>query len=257
MSHLTVAERRNAIIELLNESGRVKVNNLSEQFGVTGVAIRSDLAELEKKGLLTRVHGGAITSYKSYYDMSFVQRSNTNAPEKKAIARAISSMIHNNDTIMMNAGTTPLFVMRELGDKVVTIVTNSIALALEGSKKPNLKILLLGGNVDASYQFTYGLSALRELDRYTADVLVLSVDGVDVEKGITTFYHEEAELCKKMIKNAKQTVVAADFSKIDRVAFAEVDSIMAIDKIVTNKKDDMSPVLEQLRALDIEVIDVS
>lgn len=256
MSHLTVTERRNAIIELLNDTGRVRVNDLSEQFGVTGVVIRNDLGELEKNGMLTRVHGGAITSYKSYFDMSLVQRSNTNAAEKRAIAKAVAEMIHNHDTIMMNAGTTPLFVLREIADKTVTIVTNSIALALEGAKNPNFKILLLGGNVDPSYQYTYGLSALRELDRYTADILVLSVDGVDVEKGITTFYHEEAELCKKMIRNAKQTIVAADFSKIDRVAFAEVDAVTSIDKIVTNKNNTMSPVLEQLRALDIEVIDV-
>lgn len=256
MFHLSVTERRDAIVELLGEVGRVSVNELSERFGVTGVVIRTDLTELEKKGLLTRVHGGAITSYKSYYDMSLVQRSNTNSAEKKAIARAIAEMINNNDTIMMNAGTTPIFVMRELADKNITIVTNSIALSLEAAKHPNLKILLLGGNVDASYQFTYGLSALRELDRYTADVFILSVDGVDIEKGITTFYHEEAELCKKMIKNAKQTIVAADFSKIDRVAFAEVDSITAIDKIVTNKKNTMSSVLKKLRDLNIEVIDV-
>lgn len=256
MSHLTVTERRNAILELLNDTGRVRVNDLSEKFGVTGVVIRNDLGELEKNGMLTRVHGGAITSYKSYFDMSLVQRSNTNAVEKRAIAKAVAKMIHNHDTIMMNAGTTPLFVLREIKDKTVTIVTNSIALALEGAKNANFKLLLLGGNVDPSYQYTYGLSALRELDRYTADILVLSVDGVDVEKGITTFYHEEAELCKKMIRNAKRTIVAADFSKIDRVAFAEVDAVTSIDKIVTNKNNTMSPVLEQLRALDIEVIDV-
>ena len=88
----SVAERRNAIIEILNEKGRVSVKELSALFSVSSVIIRTDLDELEKQDMLTRVHGGAITSYKSYYDMGIVQRSNTNAEEKEAIAQRISKM---------------------------------------------------------------------------------------------------------------------------------------------------------------------
>ncbi len=256
MSFLTVTERRNKIIEILNECGRVNVNDLSTRFEVSGVVIRTDLSELERQGLLTRVHGGAITSYKSYYDMSLVQRSNTNAFEKKNIAKEINKMINDNDTLMMNAGTTPLFVMREISDKKVTIVTNSIALAVEGAKNPNFKILLIGGDVDSSYQFTYGTSALRELERYTADTLILSVDGIDAERGFTTFYHHEAELCKSMIKNSKRTIVAADYNKIDRVAFAEVEAISSVDTIVTNENNITKATIKKLRALGVEVLTV-
>ncbi len=254
MAHFTVTERRNSIIEILNENGRVNVNDLSKEFEVSGVVIRTDLSELEKQGMLTRVHGGAITSYKSYYDMNLVQRSNTNAQEKQKIAKEINKMIKDNDTIIMNAGTTPIFVMREISDKKVTIVTNSIALALEGSKNPNFNILLIGGDVDSSYQFTYGTTALREIERYTADILILSVDGIDIEKGFSTFYHHEAELCKSMIRNSKRRIVAADFSKIDRVAFAEVDALTSVDTIVTNEKNVMQSTLKKLRAAGVEVI---
>jgi 23S rRNA pseudoU1915 N3-methylase RlmH len=130
--NLTSLERRNKILELLNESGKVTVNELSSIFKISNVAIRQDLTELEKQGMLTRVHGGAITSYKSYYDMSLMQRLNTNSNEKVSIGKKINEMVKDNDTIMMNAGTTPIFVMRELSDKRLTIVTNSIALAVEG-----------------------------------------------------------------------------------------------------------------------------
>ena len=78
---LSVQERRNKILELLHENGRVSVNDLSRLFEVSGVIIRADLAELEKQDLLSRVHGGAIMGYQSYYNMSLVQRSNTNAVE--------------------------------------------------------------------------------------------------------------------------------------------------------------------------------
>lgn len=254
MALLTVTERRNNIIEILNKSGSVNVSDLSKRFGVSGVVIRTDLTELENQGMLTRVHGGAITSYKSYYDMSLIQRANTHAEEKQQIAKELAKLIKDNDTIMMNAGTTPIFVAREISSKKVTIVTNSIALALEGAKNPNFKILLIGGDVDSSYQFTYGTAALCELDRYSADLLILSVDGIDANKGFSTFYHHEAEICRRMIKNSKKKIVVADFSKLDRVAFAEVDKISAVDTIITNEKNVMKATLKNLRSKGVEVI---
>ena len=253
MELLTVTERRNMIVEILNENGRVNVNDLSERFGVSGVVIRTDLSELEKQGLLTRVHGGAITSYKTYYDMSLVQRSNANAKEKKSIGMTLHDIIKDNDTIMMNAGTTPLFIMREIVDKQITIVTNSIALALEGAKNPNFKIILLGGDVDSNYQFTYGVSAIKSMEPYTADLLIMSVDGIEPEGGISTFYYQEAEICRYMIKHARRTIVAADYSKIGRTAFAEIDNIDKIDTLVTCGNADAS-ILERLRKKNVDVI---
>lgn len=253
MDALTVSERRNKIIELVAEEGRVSVNRLSRLFGVSSVAIRQDLTELDKQGMLTRVHGGAVTSYKSYYDMSLVQRSNANAREKKQIAAKINEMIKNNDTLIMNAGTTPIFVMREIKDKRVTIITNSIALALEGAKNPNFKIILLGGDVDSEYQFTYGISVVKALEQFSADMLILSVDGVDAAHGISTFYHQEAEICRCMIASAKRTVVAADYSKLNRVALTRIDNLTKIHTLVTSNAADQN-LLKKLKSRGIEVI---
>lgn len=249
---LTLQERRNKIIELINENGRVNVNELSKLFNISSVVIRTDLSELEKQGLLSRVHGGAITSYKSYYDMSFMQRLNTNSNEKNAIAKKISEMVKDCDTFIMNAGTTPIYVMRAIGDKKVTIVTNSIALALEGAQNPNLKIILIGGDVDSNYQFTYGISAMKELEQYTADMFIMSVDGIDLGKGISTFYYQEAEICKYMMNQSRRTIVAADHSKIGRTAFAGISDLSRVDTIVTDSAADKT-VLEKLRKKDIEI----
>ncbi len=253
MAVLTVTERRNQIVEMLNENGKVLVNDLSRKFEVSGVAIRTDLSELEKQGLLTRVHGGAITSYKSYYDMNLAQRSNTHASEKLCIAKKVTEMIKDNDTVMMNAGTTLLFVMRELANKKITIVTNSIALALEGAKNPNFKIILLGGDVDSDYQFTYGFSAIKALEQYTADVFIMSVDGIDIKKGVSTYYYQEAEICRHMINNSNRTIVTADFSKIGRTSFAEIESLKKVDTIITSGNADTSYV-NKIRAKDVDVI---
>lgn len=253
MLQITVRERRDKIVEMLNENGRVSVNDLSKMFGVSSVIIRADLDELEKQDLLTRVHGGAITSYKSYYDMGIVQRSNTNSAEKAAIAARISEMIKDNNTIILNAGTTPLFVMRAIADKKVTIITNSIALALEGAANPNFKIILLGGDVDSGYQFTYGVSVMKSLEQYTADFLILSVDGVNTQHGISTFYYQEAEVCRTMMSSAQKCIVAADHSKIGRTAFSKISDLKRVDCIVTDKKASQS-FIKELNSGNIEVI---
>ena len=253
MENLSVTERRENILDILNEKGKVSVNSLSKQYGVSSVAIRTDLSELEKQGLLTRVHGGAITNYKSYYDMSFVQRSNTNVASKTQIAKKINSMIKNNDTLIMNAGTTPIFVMREIVDKKVTILTNSIALALEGVKNPNFKIILLGGDVDSNYQFTYGTSTIQSLEKYTADLVIMSVDGIDSNHGISTYYHHEADICRHMLMHAKKRIVAADYSKIGKTSFAEIVKIDDIDVIVTDNSAN-NACINALRNKNVEII---
>ena len=107
-------QRKARIIELLNENGEVKVSALSKMFGISEVTIRFDLEALENEGLLSRVYGGAVSSGKLYHEMDLKQRFSANEAEKKAIAEQIASMINNNDTIMMNAGTTLTYVLRAL-----------------------------------------------------------------------------------------------------------------------------------------------
>lgn len=234
---LSLQERRTKILELLHQDGKVKVSDISAMFKVSEVSIRTDLSELETQGLLSRVHGGAISSYKSYYNMSLGQRSSTNQLAKQQIAAKIGEMINDNETILMNAGTTPIFIMRELLKKRgITIVTNSIALALEGGQHKNIHIILLGGDVNSDYQFTYGTTTLRLLEEYYADKLVLSADGITASKGITTYYDQETAIGNQMIKQANTILAAMDHTKIGRVAFASISDLSRIDYLVTNKQ---------------------
>ena len=235
MENISAQERRMKILELLHKTGKVKVSDLSELFRISEVSIRADLAELEEKQLLSRIHGGAISSYKAYYNMSLSQRSSVNESEKLKIAESVCELVEDNDTLIMNAGTTPLFVMRALNKKNITIVTNSIAIALEAGKYQNLKVILLGGDVNSEYQFTYGTAALKYLSEYHADKLILSVDGISAGKGLSTFYYQETDICKKMIDQSKTVIIAADYTKIGRVAFSSITDASAADIIITNK----------------------
>ncbi len=230
-------QRRQQILELLSEKGKVRVTELAHLFRISEVTIRIDLADLESRGLLSRVHGGAVSSYKNYYSMNFNQRSGTNEAEKRAIAEYVASTIKDNDTIMMNAGTTTLFVLRALNARQnIHIVTNSVAIALEASDNPNFNVMLLGGLVNTKYQFTYGDDALRQLGTYHADKLILSVDGIHGQDGLTTYYNQEAEICRLMIRQASSVLVTADYTKIGRTALSSIAPIAVADCLITNNK---------------------
>ena len=255
-----VDQRKAKIIELLNENGEVKVSALSKMFGISEVTIRFDLEALENEGLLSRVYGGAVSSGKLYHEMDLKQRFSANEAEKRAIAEKIASMINNNDTIMMNAGTTLTYVLRALkstgkNKKNITLVTNSIQTALEASSYHGFNVTLLGGYIDSKYQFTYGSDTISQLSNYHADKLILSVDGVSCDAGYTIYYSHEVDVIRTMMSRAATTIAAADYSKIGRIAFAKAAPLENADYIVTNESAP-GEYLESIRDLGINVVTV-
>lgn len=251
---MTAEQRKQQILALLKEQDSVKVTELSRLFNVSEVTIRNYLEDMEKKGLLSRIHGGAIHSYKPYYNMNLNQRLETNQEAKQLIAEKIARLIEPNDTVMLNAGTTTLLAFRKFpAEYNLNIVTNSISIALEAACNPNFNVILLGGSVNTKYQFSYGSSAIEELKKYNADKLILSVDGIDLEKGFTTYYEKESDLDVAMIKQSKCCIVAADRSKFGHVAFAMVSDLCVADYVVTN--DTLGGAYaEKLASLGVEIL---
>lgn len=252
-----IDERKKSILEMLKNNGKVKVTDLSRVFNISEVTIRNDLTDLEKSGMLQRVHGGAISTKKAYYNMSSNDRMNINREEKIRIAKKVASLISESDTLMMDSGSTTFYVARELANiKNLTIVTNSLQVAQEISyHQNNTNVILLGGNLDAAHQFTYGDDAINQLKKYKADKMIGAVDGICDESGLSTYHYLEAEVSKQMIRRANRTIVAADYSKIAKEGFAHIDSIDSIDTLVTNKKANDEDI-KSLINKNIEVIQV-
>lgn len=230
-------DRKQKILDLLKTNGSVKVSELSRLFDVSEVTVRNYLADMETKGLLSRVHGGALSSYKPYYSMNLNQRLETNQLEKVKIAEKISQMIKQNDTVMLNSGTTTLLAFRKFpAEYNLNIVTNSISIALEASSNPNYNVILIGGSINTKYQFSFGNDAADQLKRYHADKLILSVDGIDLSAGFTTYYDKEAEIDRVMIENSDHCIIAADSSKFCHNAFVRISDLSVADTLVTNAK---------------------
>lgn len=233
---MSIEDRRKTILDMLNRQGKVRVVDLSKLFGISEVTIRNDLSEMETAGMLERIHGGAISTHKAYYNMTFHDRMRTNEGEKRRIAAEAALMVSDGDTIMVNSGTTTLFTVQELKNvKNLTIVTNSLSIAQEVGHYNNIHVILLGGSFNPQYQFTYGDDTISQLKRYKADKLILSADGVSADEGITTYHHLEVEVNRQMIARVNKTIVVADYSKIGRTSFTYIDSIDHIDTLITNQ----------------------
>ena len=209
--------RRDAILDLLRSEGRVYVSKLAKLFNTTEVTIRNDLSAMEDAGKLMRVQGGAVL----YPDPETPVI--TNASQKSAIARAVADMICDGDTLFINCGTTTLCVAQALKQrKNLNIVTNSIPVATALADIPTLRVLLLGGEVNAQYGFTYGANAQEQLSQYQAAWAILAVDGVSEACGITTYHAEEAILDRMMMDGAAHTLIVADSSKLERAGFTRI-----------------------------------
>lgn len=244
---LTTDERREDIIALIRSAGKVKVSELSARYGISEVSIRRDLYQLELEGHLSRVHGGAVSSGKLYVNMDLQERHKTNSVSKKRLAKAVAELIEDNDTVMMNSGTTLSYVLQAIqGRRGVTIVTNSIPNAMDAALFSSFHVILLGGEFDSKYQFTYGEDAQAGLDNYHATKCIISVDGISAEAGLSLYYSHEASLVRKMIERSGELIVAADGSKIGRSAFAKITDISAVNVLVTSA----DPSEEELGAIE-------
>lgn len=248
---LKIDVRRNQILETLRADGKVLVSQLSRELGATSVTIRSDLEALEQAGQLVRIQGGAIPAVRptARQEQGIISR----MEEKKAIAQAVAAMIRDGDTLIINSGTTTQLVAEALKHhRSLNIVTDSFAVCTALGQIPTFRVLLLGGEVNAQYGFTFGGDAAEQLRRYRADWVLLSVEGVSAQGGLTTYHAEEAALNRLMIEQGKRTVVVADHTKVGRPGFTRICDVGAGMHLVTDGKAD-ADALHALERTGMEV----
>lgn len=234
-SRLQINTRRKAILEQLEIDGKVCVTQLSELFNVTPVTIRHDLDILAEEGKLIRMNGGAAACVNKYKEDN-VSTDVKQLDEKIIIAKTVARMVKDGSTLFINSGTTTKLIATELKiRKNLSIVTNSIDVASILGNVPSFRVILLGGEINVNYRFTYGSDAQEQLGRYRSDWAILSIDGINSVSGITTSHAEEAIIDRMMMERTTRTVIAADHSKIGRTGFAKVCPCSREINLVTDK----------------------
>ena len=227
--------RRSTIIDLLERQRSVSVDELSQRFSVSEVTIRKDLKQLEERGLLERVHGGAIFAPRVLYNPSFKEKEHLRARAKRAIAEAALERIHDGESILLDAGSTTLALARLLRRRrrQVVVMTNSIPVALELAGTP-YEVLLLGGNLRHHSLAMIGPATVETLHAYHADIAFLGATGVDLEHGFTTPNALEAQTKSAMVRASGRTVVLADAGKLGRVTLAMFAVPAQVDELITD-----------------------
>lgn len=221
-SKLKIDVRRNKILEQLKQDGKVSVSRLAAELGATPVTIRNDLTALERDGYLVRMQGGAVIAPR--LENHFVSNAEDETfLQKQALAEEVAKLITDGQTLFFNSGTTTHHIARALKDKKhLNIVTNSLSIAMELGNIATFHVLLLGGEINASYGFTAGGDTQEQLSKYRADWAILSVDGVSAQGGITTCHPEEAIIDRLMMTNAKKRLIAATGNKIGTAGFSRI-----------------------------------
>ncbi len=230
-------ERRNAILEKLQAERRVVVSELSILYDVSEETIRRDLEKLENEGYVIKSYGGAVLNENANLDLPFNIRKNKNVVGKQKIADIISQTIHDGDFIFLDASSTAVAIAKTIkGKKGLTIITNSLEIAIELLDVPDCKVISTGGEIVSTAFGLVGHVTDKTIRSYYVDKAVVSSKGLDIDKGFTDSDERHANNKRSMLESARVKILAVDSSKFDRVSFAKIGDLRDITMIVTDTK---------------------
>lgn len=244
-------ERQAEVLRLLGADGRVESARLAELFDVSAESVRKDLARLEARGLLRRVHGGAVPGRPRREEPNVATRTEQ-AAEKSAIARHAVRFVPDGGSLLLDAGTTTLRVAELLPtDRELVVYTNAIPV-LSTLVRRGIAAVGLGGRVRTETMAAVGPLAVSALATINVDVAFLGTNALSFRRGLTTPDADEAEVKHAMLAAARQRVFLVDTSKFGRESLARHATLQDVDILVT---DDAVTVeqLERLQEADVVV----
>ncbi|MDA8386751.1 MAG: DeoR/GlpR family DNA-binding transcription regulator [Actinomycetota bacterium] len=229
------AERRQWILDQVRADGRVEVAALAADLDVTPETIRRDLSVLEGAGLLRRAHGGAIPAERLRFEQELASRDILLSEEKEAIAQRALSFVPAGGSVLIDAGTTTARFARALApQEELTVVTNSMPIALELAGRENCQVYCIGGRIRSKTMAAVDAWAVRSLAEVNVDVAFVGTNGITLSRGLSTADQAEAAVKRAMIASAGLVVVLADRSKWGEQKFASFASLEEVDAIVTD-----------------------
>jgi DeoR/GlpR family transcriptional regulator of sugar metabolism len=254
------AGRKAELAAYVAEVGQVTVARLAKRFAVSADTIRRDLDALDADGVLIRTHGGAVSQTAfPRTDTGLEVRARVQASAKDRIGAVVAGLVPDGASVVINAGTTTLALVRHLREhRDLTVVTNSLAIPAEISPNAVRDLYVFGGGVRLSAQATVGPVAFPvmpgggEVD-IRCDFALICVGAVSQESGYSTSNLGEAAMMTEMMSRAAQVVVMADSTKFGRRMFAQVAELGRADWFVTDTAppEDLA---EAFRTAGVEVL---
>jgi len=255
-SRLLAEQRRRRIADLIEQRGQITVGDLVEKFSISAVTARADLDVLSSQGLALRSHGGAVRQVEASQEYPLRLKKSLHHAEKVRIGRAAAELIQNNETVILDSGTTTAEIARHLKLRrlqSVNVITHSLNVACELIDAVDISLIMIGGLLRPISSSFVGPQAEAMLKEFHADRLFLAVDGFDLEVGPSTPDVLEAQLNGLMMRISKEVNVVADFSKLGRRSISRIGPLSGIHRLITDTRAP-AEFSEALRQAKIEVI---
>ncbi len=251
-------ERIARIMELLEEQGNASTVYLSKALDISESSVRRDIncmVTLPKYSDVSRVHGGVVLDRGMVgLEYMFELKLDLNRGFKQAVAREASKLIHDGESIIIDSGTTCLYLAQYLHErKGLRVVTTDVKIAEELGKYGDIESNIIGGIIRPGYYTVGGIVALDNLNRFSADKVFMSVDAIDTDHGITNASEFEVGIKQRLIQMGKHVYILADRTKFDTHTLYKVAGITEVGTIVTNRELDES-LADRIRECGVELL---
>ena len=232
---MELTERQREILDSARVQGRVSVDGLAGAFAVTPQTIRRDLNDLCLRGLLARVHGGAIPAT-SVSNVGYEERRQLSSEGKQSIGARAAEMIPQNCSVILNIGTTTEQVARNLyNHRDLVVITNNINVVNILSGSPGKELILAGGVVRQSDGGIVGEAAVDFIRGFRVDYAVIGASALDPEGAVLDYDFREVSVARAIVENARKVVLVSDGSKFERTAPVRICGLQAVDIFVTDR----------------------
>ncbi len=212
--------------------------DLADVVGVSEATLRRDLKSLADEGKIELVHGGATLPRVN--DFSWKSKNLRNVEAKRIIGRLAAELVHDNDQIYLDSGTTCFEMIPYLKNRQrLSVIVSSARLALEmnGPALPGgVSVIMLGGQYRPDRADTVGPLAASILDQLRGYTCFIGADGLDRDFGLTAADIESADINRRAVHNARQTVLLADHSKFDAPSLFKIVDWENVSRLVTDRE---------------------
>ncbi|MBQ9327013.1 MAG: DeoR/GlpR transcriptional regulator [Solobacterium sp.] len=207
--------RYKKIMELCSEK-MTTVEELVNYFHVSPSTIRRDLADLEDKGMITRVYGGAVIDPDQMIEESNEYKELSMVREKELIARYAASLVQDGDIVYIDPGTTTPRIVKYIGKKNVIIVTQSVD-CLNEAKEKNFQVFAAGGYLKRRTNMLIGSETIESLSKMHFNIAFLGANGVHPLRGFTCSEEMESALKACAINRSIKAYICIDSSKFNKL----------------------------------------
>jgi DeoR family glycerol-3-phosphate regulon repressor len=226
--------RQRDMLELAREQGKVLVDELAQRFDVTPQTVRKDLNELCDRRLMVRIHGGATVA-SGVQNLSYDARRFVAVDEKRAIGRAVASMVSDDSSLFINIGTTTEAVANALiGHRNLLVITNNLNVAMSLCKSPNHSVIVAGGPVRGADSAVIGSAAVDLIRQFKVDTAIIGTSALDEDGALLDFDYREVQVAQAIIENARRVILVADRTKLERSAPVRIAHLGQVQVFVTD-----------------------